>query len=55
MVNFNQQMEAEGYVTKLPSSTQMPEGQVHKLIMNQPGISGLHSVHKEKLILFHAL
>ena len=43
------------YLKRLKSSSQMPEGKVHKLVTNQPGISGLAGVHRGKLILFDAL
>ena len=35
------------YLKRLQSSSQVPEGQVHKLVTNQPGISGLAGVQRQ--------
>ena len=35
------------YLKRLQSSSQVPQGQVHKLVTNQPGISGFAGVQKQ--------
>ena len=54
LISSNEWRQRE-YLKMLQSSSQMPEGQVHKRVMNRPGISGLASVHRDRLILFDAL
>ena len=55
MVNFKQRIEAEGIFQKAAKLITIAEGQVDKLVTNRPGISGLASVNRDKLILFDAL
>ena len=54
LISSNKWRQRE-YLKRLQSSSQLPKGQVKKLVTNQPGISGLADLHRDKLSLFDAL
>ena len=54
LISSNEWRQRE-YLKRLQSSSQLPKGQVNKLVTNQPGISGLADLHRDKLSLFDAL